>query len=141
MVGISTGRASRALRADINVTPLVDVVLVLLIIFMVITPLLRASHALQLPAARAGLQSASAREPLVLSVAADGGLWLQDKPVPNAQLGAMLAARQARHDPTALLIRADVSLSMRDLRPLLRQIKAAGLHQIAFAVAPGQGAR
>ena len=121
------------MRADINVTPLVDVVLVLLIIFMVITPLLRASRALQLPAAQAGVAS-PASEPLVLSVTADHKLWLANEPLPEQQLVAALSGRQAQ----PLLIRADAALSMRELRPLLRLIKTAGLHQIAFAVTPAR---
>ena len=121
------------MQAAINITPLGDVVLVLLIIFMVITPLLSASRVVQLPAARTAAQGSAARETLVLTVAADRSLWLQDKPLPAAQLPALLSGRAGER---RLLIRADQALAMRDLRPILRQIKAAGLHQIAFAVTP-----
>lgn len=138
MAGTVQDRGPRALKADINVTPLVDVVLVLLIIFMVITPLIRKSHALQLPAAQTSAPASSKVEPLVLTIGADQKLWLGEEALSVGQLGPALSAR---HGTAALLIKADVSLSMRELRPLLAQIKAAGLHQIAFAVAPAQGAR
>ena len=132
------GRGSRALKADINVTPLVDVVLVLLIIFMVITPLIRSSHVLSLPAASTGAPTSAKIEPLVLTIAADKALWLGEESVAATRLGKALTERGGT---PALLIKADASLSMRELRPLLGQIKAAGLHQIAFAVTPKQGAR
>jgi biopolymer transport protein TolR len=138
MAGNAQDRGPRALKADINVTPLVDVVLVLLIIFMVITPLIRQSHPVQLPAARAGAPASAKVESLVLTIGADQKLWLGDEALAVAQLGPALSARHGR---AALLIKADSSLSMRELRPLLSQIKAAGLSQIAFAVAPKQGAR
>ena len=138
MGAMATGSGRKGLRADINVTPLVDVVLVLLIIFMVITPLLRASHVVQLPAARTAARGSAVREPVVLTIAADRSLWLQDEPLPDGELAALLSAGAEK---PSLLIRADSALSMRDLRPLLRKIKDAGLHQIAFAVAPKQGAR
>jgi len=135
MAGLSPNQPKRALRADINVTPLVDVVLVLLIIFMVITPLLHANRALQLPTARSAVAGSALGEPLVLSVGADRQLRLANEPLPDQQLTAALSARA----PAQLLIRADSALSMRELRPLLRQIKAAGLHQIAFALTPWHG--
>ena len=133
MVSLSTKRGARGLRADINVTPLVDVVLVLLIIFMVITPLLHASRELKLPAARAAA-AGSPGEPLVLSVTADRMLWLANEPVSEQKLTAALSRRAGQE----LLIRADTSLSMRELRPLLRLVKTAGLSRLAFAVTPAR---
>ena len=138
MAGNVQDRGSRALKADINVTPLVDVVLVLLIIFMVITPLIRKSQALLLPAAQTGGPASSKGEPLVLSIGADHKLWLGEQALVAEQLGEALSSRGAK---ASLLIKADASLSMRELRPLLGQIKAAGLHQIAFAVTPMRGTR
>ena len=138
MAGNVQDRGPRALKADINVTPLVDVVLVLLIIFMVITPLIRQSHPVQLPAAHAGAPASNKVEPLVLTIGADQKLWLGEQALAAGQLGSALAARRGH---AALLIKADSTLSMRELRPLLGQIKAAGLHQIAFAVTPRPGAR
>ena len=137
-MSMDVGGSRGGIKADINVTPLVDVVLVLLIIFMVITPLIRSSHEVQLPAARTGAASSAKVEPLVLTIAADMQLWLGEDSIAATRLAKSLIERGGA--PT-LLIKADSALSMRELRPLLGQIKAAGLHQIAFAVAPKPGAR
>jgi biopolymer transport protein TolR len=135
MAGGTADRGPRSLKADINVTPLVDVVLVLLIIFMVITPLLQRGKSLQLPAASAGERAQETIETIVLSITADKQLWLETRAVAETDLPAALSARSASARGRQLLIKADASLSMRDLRPVLRCIKAAGLEQIAFAVA------
>jgi biopolymer transport protein TolR len=121
-----------SLRAEINVTPLVDVVLVLLIIFMVVTPLLTRGTPVQLPAAVMAVRGAESLDSVVLTIAADRQLFLEAQPVTQDELAAELSARPNRQ----LLIKADSSLSMRDLRPLLRRIKASGLAQIAFGVVP-----
>jgi biopolymer transport protein ExbD len=132
MAGGTPERGPRSLKADINVTPLVDVVLVLLIIFMVVTPLLQRGKSLQLPAADAGVRTQESSETLVLSITADKRLWLETRPVSETDLPAALSACAHRGQ---LLVKADASLSMRDLRPVLRRVKAAGLERIAFAVA------
>jgi biopolymer transport protein ExbD len=135
MAGSIGDRSRTSLRAEINVTPLVDVVLVLLIIFMVVTPLLTRGKPVQLPAAVTAVRGADSLESVVLTIAADKQLFLEARPVTHDQLAAELSARPNRQ----LLIKADSSLSMRDLRPLLRRIKASGLAQIAFGVVPQRG--
>jgi biopolymer transport protein ExbD len=134
MAGSTGDRDRKALRAEINVTPLVDVVLVLLIIFMVVTPLLTRGKAVQLPAAKAALRASESIEAIVLTITPDKQLWLETRPIAEANLAAELSARAAASPGRELLIKADSSLSMRDLRPLLRRLKAAGLEQIAFGV-------
>jgi biopolymer transport protein TolR len=121
----------RSLRAEINVTPLVDVVLVLLIIFMVVTPLLVRGKTVQLPAAASARPAPDSVGSIVLTITADRQLWLETRALTEPELATELAARPGRQ----LLIKADRSLSMRELRPLLRCIKAAGVEQIGFAVA------
>ena len=132
MAGFSADRGQRSLRAEINVTPLVDVVLVLLIIFMVITPLLERGKPVKLPAASSAARASTA-ETLVLTITADKRLYLEDRAVPDMGLAEVLSDR-AGAGAGQLLIKADASLSMAELRPVLRRIKAAGLAQIAFAV-------
>jgi len=134
MAGSTGDRGRRSLRAEINVTPLVDVVLVLLIIFMVVTPMLTRGKAVELPAAQSAERATESVEAIVLTITPDKQLWLETQPIREADLPAALGARSASSAGRALLIKADSSLSMRDLRPLLRRIKAAGLGQIAFGV-------
>jgi biopolymer transport protein ExbD len=132
----SIGDPSRtSLRAEINVTPLVDVVLVLLIIFMVVTPLLTRGKPVQLPAAVMAVRGTDSLESVVLTITADKRLFLEARPVTQTELAFELSARPNRQ----LWIKADSSLSMRDLRPVLRRIKASGRAQIAFGVVPQRG--
>jgi biopolymer transport protein TolR len=83
--------------ADINVTPLVDVMLVLLIIFMIAAPMLHQGIEVALPQAEAGVLPQRVEDPLVLSINRDGLVFLQDQPVHETQLverlGLLLAAR------------------------------------------------
>ena len=123
MAGSTDHRNHKALRAQINVTPLVDVVLVLLIIFLVVTPLLTRGKDVQLPAAKTARQP-SAAEVVVLSVTPDRQLWLETRAIREAELEVELAARAGRG--RELLLKADSQLSMRELRPLLRRLRAAG---------------
>jgi biopolymer transport protein ExbD len=132
MAGWIGDRSRASLRAEINVTPLVDVVLVLLIIFMVVTPLLTRGKPVQLPAAVTAVRGSEALESIVLTIAADKQLFLEARPVTPDELATELSAHPSRQ----LLIKADSSLSMRDLRPILRRVKTSGLAQIAFGVAP-----
>jgi biopolymer transport protein TolR len=134
MAGFTGHRSRRTLKAEINVTPLVDVVLVLLIIFMVVTPMLTRGKAVELPVAQSAERAAESAEAIVLTITPDKQLWLETQPIRESDLPAALGARSVGSAGRALLIKADSSLSMRDLRPLLRRIKAAGLVQIAFGV-------
>src|SRR5215813_13041086 len=84
-------RSSRRLLADINVTPLVDVMLVLLVIFMVTAPLLTASVEVDLPKTEAA-QSRGQDEPLVVSINGEGKIYLQDTEMDVDTLVARLKA-------------------------------------------------
>src|SRR6478735_8210560 len=78
-------RRGRAALAEINVTPLVDVMLVLLIIFMISAPLLTAGVPVQLPKTEAGAMN-NQQEPLTITIRADGSIFLQSQETPFADL-------------------------------------------------------
>jgi biopolymer transport protein ExbD/biopolymer transport protein TolR len=86
--------AKGAIKSDINITPLVDVVLVLLIIFMVITPMLQRGKSVDLPKARHAMAGKEGPDPLFISVTKDGDVFIeQDKqPAPKDDLLAALKA-------------------------------------------------
>ncbi|MEY4578325.1 MAG: hypothetical protein RL701_3028 [Pseudomonadota bacterium] len=145
MAGTNHGLGREGFKADINVTPLVDVVLVLLIIFMVVTPLLSRGKPVQLPVALAADSGEDSQSAIVLTVSADKTLWLETQRITAAELPSLLQARLA-HEANArardVLIKADASLSVRDLRPVLERLKKAGIKQISFGVVePHQAAR
>jgi biopolymer transport protein ExbD len=76
-MAMSVGPRSSNIKADINVTPLVDVVLVLLIIFMVVTPMLQRGKDVKLPSAHKSEQQKKDADPIILSVTPDGQLYLE----------------------------------------------------------------
>ncbi len=128
------GDGRRRFKAEINVTPLVDVVLVLLIIFMVVTPMLSRGREVKLPAVSAATLEQEKPDAIVLSLSADGGLWLEEERVEPSELTPKLKARLREQPGRELLIKADATVSVRALRPVLRQLKAVAVTQIGFAV-------
>ena len=136
------GGSKEGLKADINVTPLVDVVLVLLIIFMVITPMLTRGRDVQLPVATSADEEHEQRESVVLTVTADQRLWIETESVSLEQLPAAVKQRFAGNPNMQVLIKADSGVSVRALRPVLQKLKAASISEIALAVmAEKEGSR
>lgn len=131
----SVGNRGRGqLKGDINVTPLVDVVLVLLIIFMVVTPMLTRGKPVQLPVSATVDSEQESQDALVLTVTAEKQLFLEAERISEADLKEVLLARHAPASGREVLIKADSSLSVRDIRPLLQRVKETGITQIAFGV-------
>lgn len=117
--------------SDINVTPLVDVMLVLLVIFIITAPLMASSIRLDLPKTGAARPS-DAPHALRLSVDAGGQLYLDEKPITEAALTeALRAAAQARPD-TEVQLRADQRVPYGRVLALIGQAQQAGLARIGF---------
>src|SRR3954453_22806188 len=93
---------SRGAKSEINVTPLIDVVLVLLIIFMVVTPLLERGKSVNLPNSQ---RSDENKEPetLVISMPSDKTLWVEGTPATNETLGSILMQAIAEHPGRKIL--------------------------------------
>ena len=136
-MGMDTGSARGSVKSDINITPLVDVVLVLLIIFMVITPMLQRGKAVELPKARhaaAGPQVAGVPEPAFISVTKDGEIFIeQDKtPATDAQLIEALKA-VAAVPYKRVMVKADVETEYGKIRPVLDKASKAKLKGVSLA--------
>ena len=137
---VTGGSGPNKLKAEINVTPLVDVVLVLLIIFMVVTPMLTRGREVQLPVAQAADAEHESIDAIVLTVAADKSLWLENQKISGTALAAELKDRLSANPSTqTVLIKADASVTVKDLRPVLQKLKAIKISQIAFAVLEKRG--
>ncbi len=134
MAGSPRNDRHGGLKADINVTPLVDVVLVLLIIFIVVTPMLTRGKNVQLPVAVAASAEPETRDPIVLTVTEDKRIWLDNLNLQEAQLLPELKKMLLTNRGRELLIKADSSISVRELRPLLQKVKSAGVRRLSFAV-------
>jgi biopolymer transport protein ExbD len=126
-------RSGGGIKNDINVTPLVDVVLVLLIIFMVVTPLLQRGKQVELPRAVAKEQDEQ-QEALVISVLADRSIWIETSPVSTGALREQLTAAVGAAPGRKILIKADRALRVRDVRPVASAAQAAGAKSVSLAV-------
>lgn len=140
------GRKPAPPMGEINMTPLIDVMLVLLVIFMVSAPLLTGRLGLNLPRDEAPAAPPAAAAVLRLSLDAGGVLRLGDAPEPLA--GEALAERlagAARQDPsTEVHLQADEAVPYGEVARLIGQLQRAGLARIAFvtrASPPAQAAR
>jgi biopolymer transport protein TolR len=119
--------------AEINVTPMVDVMLVLLVIFMVTAPLLTAGIPVNLPQTRAETLS-EPTEPLVVTVNAEGKVFLQETEVPVDSLVARLQAITANKPDTKIYVRGDKAINYGRVMEVMGLVKGAGFTQVALIV-------
>lgn len=139
---VSGRRRKRAPMAEINVTPLVDVMLVLLIIFMVTAPLMTSGVQVNLPESKAAALDQE-QEPVSLSIEPDGTIYLNDEAVAPDQLGARLAQVRAGSQEEGgprVQLRADTSLDYGLVMSVMGELNAAGLRRIALVSQPRTGA-
>ncbi len=132
-------RRRRAPMAEINVTPMVDVMLVLLIIFMVTAPLLVAGVPVNLPDARSKALDQDAK-PVQLSLDAAGKLFLNDVEVPPTALPdelTRIAARGIGADAPQIFLRADRSLDYSRVMRVMGELSRAGLTRVALVTTEG----
>ncbi len=131
-MALSSSREGDAL-SEINVTPLVDVMLVLLIIFMVTAPALLKGIAVDLPETRAA-RLPSAKESLIVVVTGDGKIFLGSTELPKKGLrekvAAVLAARGSKDEE--IFLRADRRVPYGDVVRLLADLKAAGVERVGM---------
>lgn len=125
--------------AEINVTPLVDVMLVLLIIFMIAAPLLVSGVTLELPKA-ASEPLPEAREKLIVSITADRELYVDEQPVAWDAIADHLAARRLEHGDPTIFLRGDKRSDYGAIMELLALLGRAGFDDIALLTEEPQGA-
>src|SRR5687768_4064946 len=106
---VQSGKSSKHGLAEINVTPLVDVMLVLLIIFMVSAPMMTQGVPLKLPEANAAPAPVDERS-LVVSIQARGKIFIDETPVPLKSLGEKLKALRELNPSRKLFLRADAAV-------------------------------
>ncbi len=123
------------LMADINVTPMVDVMLVLLVIFMVTAPLLVAGMPVELPKT-AALPIAQTKKPVVVTLAADRSLLIRDERVDVASLVPRLAALRALQGDAVVYVRADKKIAYGEVMELLGRIGTSGYQRISLLSQP-----
>ncbi len=127
---------SRAPIAEINVTPFVDVMLVLLIIFMVTAPLLVAGVPIDLPDSRANALEQE-KEPIQISLDAEGQPFIDDNPVTQEELPAALEAIRSERgedngDAPQVMLRADRTLDYGKVMAVMGELNRAGLNRVSL---------
>jgi biopolymer transport protein TolR len=132
-----TSRRTPRLVSDINVTPFVDVMLVLLVIFMITAPLLTAAVEVDLPQTQAA-QARGQDEPLVVSVNAQGKLFLQETELDRDALIARLRAITASKPEQRIFVRGDRALPYGKVMEVMGSLSSAGFTRVALvAEIPG----
>lgn len=131
-------RSSRTQMSEINVTPFVDVMLVLLIIFMVTAPLLTVGVEVNLPETEAGAVAGD-DEPLAISVDADGVIYLQDTVVELETLVPRLRAITGENPDVRIFIRGDAAIDYGSVMRVMGQVNGAGYTRVALITAQAEG--
>jgi biopolymer transport protein ExbD len=129
--------AGRAPLSEINVTPLVDVFLVLLVIFMITAPVLR--HAFELALPTASTTPTATTEGLTVRLAADGQVLVEDAPLGRRELGPFLKSwHEGLPQPQPVYIEADASIAYGEVIALLDEIRGAGIVDVGIVTRPGE---
>ena len=118
--------------AEINVTPLVDVMLVLLIIFMITAPLMSHKIRIDLPQANPNVQEQNPPEPIDLAVKESGEIFWNDELVTEAMLQAQLRVAAQKNPQPELQIRADKDTRYQLIATVMANAKSAGMVKIGF---------
>jgi len=123
--------------SEINVTPLVDVMLVLVVIFIITAPLLASSIRLDLPRSEAA-QPGDAPRFISVALDAQGGTFLNDQPVTAEQLAEKLAAAAKQSPDTEVQLRADQAVPYGRVVEVMDAAQKAGLNRIGFVAQPAR---
>ena len=130
------------MQASINVTPLVDVVLVLLIIFMVMAPQMRKGPDVRLPKTEKPSPQGDERGRILVSIDQAGVIWINDKQVAPEQVGDALRAAVGAESNPRVVIRGDAKLNFREVREVMVAIEQTGFRGVGLiAKGPSTGAR
>lgn len=131
-------RGQAAAMSEINVTPFVDVMLVLLIIFMVAAPLLSSGVPVQLPETAAGALPQDEERPLTLTMTAEGEVLVQDTAIDRNSLIPRMRAIAAERTSNAVFLRADGTIPYEQVAQIMGALNSAGFTQINL-VTSGDG--
>ncbi|WP_420397120.1 ExbD/TolR family protein [Nioella sp.] len=131
-------RSRHAAMSEINVTPFVDVMLVLLIVFMVSAPLMTVGVPIELPETAAEpLPGEQEEEPLAVTLTADGQVMIQTTPVPMAELVTRLQGIAAERDSNQIFLRADGAIPYADVMQVMGALNAGGFREIGLVTDAG----
>ena len=140
-MGISVRNEGGSVNANINVTPMVDVMLVLLIIFMVITPMLQNKVAIDMAQVNnaVAMPDADKDDAIIVAITRDGGVFLgQDKVAPE-QLGQLVGQKLTDKPGKTIYIRADARAQYRAVEDAIDDVRTAGVAEVGLLVQKRNG--
>jgi biopolymer transport protein TolR len=133
-MGIAVRDVSKQVNSNINVTPMVDVMLVLLIIFMVITPMLQ--NKVQIDMAKVdnavAMPDADKEDAIVVAVTRDGGVFLGQDKVDPSQLGRMVQDKLADKPGKTIYVRADARAQFKAVEDAIDNVRTAGVDEVGL---------
>ena len=134
LMGINKREEGKKVNSNINVTPMVDVMLVLLIIFMVITPMLNNKVNVDLPVANAAIvmENANKEDAITVAVTRDGRAYLGGDQVNLDALGPKIAAKLENKTDKQVFLRADIRANYGKVMDTVDQIRAAGVSNLGL---------
>jgi biopolymer transport protein ExbD len=131
-MGMDSFGGRQDMKSDINVTPLVDVCLVLLIIFMVVTPMLQKGKAVMLPQTERPDKKPESDKELLISVQADKTIFIDTKWFPDKEFAAKMREFGERSSNKDVLIKADQRLNFGDVKHVMGMVKDAGFEHVGL---------
>ncbi len=123
-------------QSDINITPMVDVMLVLLIIFMVTAPLLTPGVPVDLPKSKARLLNQEDKEPLTITINKSGQIFLQETEIEFAELVPRLTAIAKNGYDQRILVRGDTAVDYGSVMRVMGELNVAGFRRIGLVTGP-----
>ncbi len=131
-MAMDLGGAKGGVKSDINVTPLVDVMLVLLIIMMLIAPLLQQGVSVKLPTASNTVDKPETQGQTVIAIDADKRVYLNARPLKEDELGTKVAELLENKTEKIVLIKADEAVDYSAVMATMDQLRKAGLEDIGL---------
>jgi biopolymer transport protein TolR len=131
-MGMDSFGGRQSMKSEINVTPLVDVCLVLLIIFMVVTPMLQKGRPVLLPQTDRPEKKPESKNELLISIQADKTIFIDTKWLPDKEFAAKMKELGDRSASKDIIIKADNRLTYGDVKNVLRMVKDGGLEKVGL---------
>src|SRR5678816_4181548 len=138
-MSMDLGGAKGGIKADINVTPLVDVMLVLLIIMMLIAPMLQQGVTVRLPVAENTIDKPSSQDQTMIAIAPNGDVYLNAKPVQKGELATKVTELLENKKEKLVLIRADTEAQYGAVMGAMDELRQAGIEDIGLITDPKTG--
>jgi len=143
-MSMDLGGAKGGVKSDINVTPLVDVMLVLLIIMMLIAPMLQQGVSLKLPSAQNTVEKPDSQDQVVIAISASKAIYLNTKQLAEAELATKVGEALEGKTQKIVYIKADTDVDYGTVMAVMDQLRTAAIEDVALIVdkpkgAPGAG--